>query len=261
MKDIPPSPEGRSPTSRALSVMEWIANNPGATFGALSREFGLPKASAYRLVSELEEHGWVRKSSGMRNRKLLVGPTLTSLAFNVIRDRASSTGVVAVLRRLANSIGEACTIAVQDADSVVFVESIQPDKPLTFIYPAQGRAPLFCSSSGRIFMADMSDELLERYMRSSVREKFTAATITDEQKLRSIVNQVRVDGYASTESQWVANVVGAAVAIQDGRRRCIAALSFNAPDTRIPFERAGQFIPTLKEAAVEIGQELEAIQR
>lgn len=241
--------------------MEWIVNNPGATFAALSREFGLPKASAYRLVSELEEHGWVRKTADLRNRKLLVGPALTSLAFNVIRERTSWTGVLAILRQLADSIGEACTIAVQDADSVVFVQSVQPDKPLTFIYPAQSRAPLFCSSSGRIFMAEMSDGLFERYMRLSVRERFTTATVTAEEKLRPLIHEVCANGYASTQSQWVANVVGGAVAVRDGRRRCIAALSFNAPDTRVPFERVPELIPALHQAAVEIGQELENINK
>lgn len=247
----------RSPTARTLKVMEWLVNKEGAPYTALSRELGMSKATAYRVVSDLIELGWLRETADLRNRRLLVGPEFTSLAYSVIEQRTKWIGVIAILRNLADSIGEACTIAIQDADQVVFTESVQPDKPLTFVYPARTRAPLFCSSSGRIFMAEMSRELLEGYLRRSNRQRYTPATITGEAALKNIIQDVREKGYAATESQWVANVVGAAVAVRDTRSRCIAALSFNAPDTRVPFDNVPQFVPALKKAAEVLATELE----
>lgn len=225
----------------------------------LTKETGLPKASAYRLVSELEELGLVTKSAGLRNRRLMIGPALNLLAYKVVHERTRYTTVSAILRKLANAIGETCTIAVQDADSVVFTESIAPDKPLTFVYPAQSRSPLFCSSSGRIFMAEMNNNLLDRYLELSEREKFTDATVTKADELRKIIAEVKINGYASTYSQWVSNVVGAAVAVRNSKKICIAALSFNAAVTSVPYGSVPDFIPALNQAAIELGGELELI--
>lgn len=249
----------RTPTARAFNVIEWIVQNPGSTFGTLSQELGLPKASTYRVVRELEDLGWVRTTPGLRNRRLQIGPALTALALNVIKERANWTGVNSLLRKLATTIGETCTIAVQDADNVVFLASMQPDKLLTFVYPAQTTSPLFCSSSGRIFMAEMTDMRLEQYLQSGNREKFTPATVIDKEELLDIVGTVQRTGYAATNSQWVSHVVGAAVPVRDSTGRCIAALSFTATDTRISFERIHEFIPILNLAAIELGRELETI--
>lgn len=72
-----------------------------------------------------------------------------------------------ILRALTREIGEMCSFAVQVDDEVVYVASAEPPQDLTLSFRAGRKAPLFCTSSGRLFLARLDDASLARYLETA----------------------------------------------------------------------------------------------
>ena len=212
-----------SPTAKILAIVTAIASQPGSGLTAIAQQTGLPKATVHRIVGELERLDWIHRSPGQHG--LGVGSSLLRTALDTVHARFKQTVANTILRNLAEELGETCTVGIADGSEVVFLETVQPAHPISFVFPKRSRAPLYCSSTGRVFLAEMSEEAFERYLEVSVREKFTPHTTVDPAILRQIIEGVRKNGYAKTNNEWVMHVVGAAVPIRDTRGRCIAALT------------------------------------
>lgn len=239
-----------SPTARCLGVLAWFSEHPGCTVAELSRATGLAKTSAHRVVSELERLGWLSRAPGRKGP--VVGLRTLDMATNALQLRIEDVANTLVLQRLANELGESCTLAVQDGFEIRFVKHVPPQGSVAYVLPMKERAPLYCSSSGRIFLAEWPQAAVDDYLAHTERRTLTPHTIVDVKALHDIVQNSRKEGYASACQQWAANIIGAAVAIRDKRRRCVAALSFNAPDNRVTTADVPKLVPRLQSAAKEL---------
>ena len=106
-----------------------------------------------------------------------------------------------------------CSFAVQVDDEVVYVASAEPPQDLTLSFRAGRKAPLFCTSSGRLFLARLEDASLARYLEAAECPAFTRYTVTDPKRLLAIIRRVRTAGYAVTEEEYILHVVGAGVPV------------------------------------------------
>ena len=59
-----------------------------------------------------------------------------------------------------------------------------------------GTRELYSTGIGRLFLAQDSDEEVERYLEQATLKKFTDTTITDKRALMELVRQARADGYS-----------------------------------------------------------------
>jgi DNA-binding IclR family transcriptional regulator len=245
-----------SPTARTLRVLEWFSEHPGHTIAELSRAIALTKTSAHRIVAELVRLGWLSRAPGHKGP--VIGPRGLDMAASSLQNRVEDVASTLLLQRLADELGESCTLAVRDGFDVRFVAHVPPRGLVAYVVPNKDHAPLFCSSSGRVFLAEWPRQAVDQYLERSERRAFTEHTVVEAQRLRGIIDEARRNGYASACQQWVINVIGAAVPIRDKRGRCVATLSFNAPDNRVTTADVPRFIPALQIAAKELGHLLYA---
>ena len=107
------------------------------------------------------------------------------LAASALARAATSAAASAILTSLAREIGEMTSFAVQLDDHVLYIASAEPPQELTLWFRAGRKAPLFCTSSGRLFLARLDDEALDQYLRNAELPAFTRYTNTDARKLRA----------------------------------------------------------------------------
>jgi DNA-binding IclR family transcriptional regulator len=107
---------------RGLRVLEVLASAPkGMTVTELSAGLGVNRTVVYRLISTLEQHGFVRRDARGR---LFVGLGVLNLASAVqplLRDLA-----VPVLRSLADAIGCTAHLTVADGDEALALAVVEP---------------------------------------------------------------------------------------------------------------------------------------
>jgi IclR family pca regulon transcriptional regulator len=86
---------------------------------------------------------------------------------------------------------------------------------------------------GRVLLAGLSPEHLERYLASAKLTALTDLTVTNPARLRQLIDDCRRNGYSAVEDELAYGVVALAVPVFDQRRRVVAALNSSSHSKRI----------------------------
>jgi DNA-binding IclR family transcriptional regulator len=113
--------------------------------------------------------------------------------------------------------------------------------------------PVHCSSVGKVFLAQLSDQELDRLLKRKRLEKRTANTITDSGELKHHLKVIRQKGFAvdDEENEKGIRCVGAPIFNQQGQ--VIAAISISGPTVRITKKVMQQ---TLKNEVVKTASDI-----
>jgi DNA-binding IclR family transcriptional regulator len=236
-----------SPSAKVLAVLDAVASRGTASMATIANDLAIPPPTIHRIAIELERLGYLQREFG--SRQLTVSGPLVALASNVLFAASTSVAAQAILRRLSESIGEMCSLGVHVDDEVVYIASVEPQQELMLSFRAGRKAPLYCTSSGRLFLARLSDEELAAYLRVSNRKAFTSYTRTDAEQIKADVRKVRTQGYAISNQEYIRHISGAAVPVMTQENKLVAALSVAALSVRASPQRLRQFIPKLQQAA------------
>jgi len=89
--------------------------------------------------------------------------------------------------------------------------------------------PAFCTSMGRMLLAGLEHEALDRWLRGLRPQAWTRLTLTDKAAVRGAVERARTQGYAYVEQELQEGLCSLAVPVRDGRGQIIAALNAGMP--------------------------------
>jgi len=237
-----------------LAVLAAVAQLHAASVSSLAKQLGMPVATTHRICSELERLGYLQRVPG--TRLWTVAHRLVGLAANALAAAVGSLPTNAILKRLTEKVGEVSSFAVPSGEEVLYVASVESPHELTLSFRAGRKAPLFCTSSGRLFLARLDDRAVSRYLMAARRSAFTRYTVTDPRRLLAIIRRVRKQGYAMTKQEYVLHIVGAAVPVVGKDGTFFGAVSIAAPDVRAGKVRMQGFLPALKSAATRLAEAL-----
>jgi IclR family acetate operon transcriptional repressor len=243
-----------SPAAKILAALAVIARRRTVPVSALAQELGLPAPTAHRICAELERLGYVRRVPGTRH--WTVARSLVEVAADVIAAAAGDAVVHAILAGVTSTIGEMCSFAIQDGGEVVYVASTAAPHGVTLSFRAGRRAPLFCTSSGRLFLAAFDDAALQSYLAAADLKPYTPFTVTSRSRLADTIRRVRRQGHAMTRQEYVLHVVGAAVPVRAADGKLYGALSVAAPDVRMNNKSLRAAVPVLRQAAERLAEYL-----
>lgn len=239
-----------SPSAKVLAVLDAVASRGIASMATIASDLSIPPPTIHRIAIELERLGYLQRELG--SRQLTVSGPLVTLASNVLFAASGRVAAQAILRRLSESIGEMCSLGVHVGDEVVYIASVEPQQDLMFSFRAGRKAPLYCTSSGRLFLARLSDEELAAYLRVSSRKAFTRYTRTSAEQIMGDARRVRAQGFAISSQEYILHISGAAVPVMTQENKLVAALSVAALSVRASPQRLRQFIPKLQQAAAAL---------
>jgi len=95
------------------------------------------------------------------------------------------------------------------------------------------RFPAHATSTGRVLLAGLSPERLQRYFETAKFSALTDRTVTDPVKLRLLIEECRRSGYAAVEDELAYGVIALAVPVLDQKGRVVAALNSSSHSRRI----------------------------
>jgi DNA-binding IclR family transcriptional regulator len=237
----------------AFAIVGHVAGQPKAVSVAeIANALSLPVPTAHRLVGNLEERGLLQKALG--TKRYVVGNHLVTLSAKVIGASFRTARRHAVLREVANEIGEQCEIVVVRDDVVTYVDSVSVIQPLGLQFKPGETAPLHCTSTGKIYMSRLPPRQREKLVEAISMTKYTENTITDRGRFMGVLEETRRRGWAKSNEEYVKGVVGCAVPIVSPDRELIACLGVSVPVARVSFAELDGFIVPLKKAAELLSQ-------
>lgn len=226
-----------SVTSRALRVLEaFSTDTPVLRLSDISRHSGLPLTTTHRLVGELTQWGALEREAGGGYR---IGLRLWEIASLAPRGLGLRELALPSLSDLAHVTRENVQLAVREDLEVVYVERLAGRGAVPVLTRVGGRFALTPTGVGRVLLAFAPAEFQE-YALSRPLARCTEETVTDPERIRQALAEVRHTGVAVCERQVTLDSVSVAAPVYGPLSEVVAAVSVVAhvdsvqPHTLVP---------------------------
>jgi DNA-binding IclR family transcriptional regulator len=239
---------------KTFAILEFLstASQPkGPT--EIAQATGMSKSTVHRLLGSLYTLGYVEKGT---DRKYRIGIKLVEIVSNHINNLELQTEARPVINELHADLQLIVHLGILDGPEVVYVEKIDILPNLRLYAQIGRRVPAFCSSLGKCLLAPLSGDALERIFWQYELEQYTTHTITNLKDLRQHLRQVRQQGWAMDNEEYILGHRCIAAPVYDYRGEVIAAVSASGPTSLITTERIEKVAKRVKQAADEIARKL-----
>lgn len=214
--------------TRTLDIIEYVvAHDRPLVAQEIATALGIPVSSLSYLLSTLVERDYLER----QGRRYSAGPGLarlqTSRGSYTLRDRAAP-----LVRTLRMQLDETTSFFVREGWEIEAIVTESSEQALRYSVPSGQRLPMHALAAGKVLLAALSDEELDRYFAETRREAFTPMTVTDEAALRAQIAQSRETGFATTDEEYSRGIEGIARVVRiDGNP--VGSISIAMPKVRV----------------------------
>lgn len=211
---------------RSLAAVECLASSPRPMAAAeLATMLGVSRASAYRILDDLEQAGWVASTGSPKRYALTLH--FAQLGVAPLRNAVRTT-VLPHAIALARTFQCVCQVAFYEAGDVVYTDAIEVDGDRIHPSIVMHRAPAAATASGKILLAFQPEAERERVIARGL-PHLTPRTKTAPNDIRSDLDTCRTRGFgiAFYELQHPKGAISFPVFDSEGN--VVAALGAIAP--------------------------------
>lgn len=243
-----------SSVKNALRILNsFTMDEPEKKVSDISSSLGLNKSTVSRTMATLASEGFVFKDP--ETKKYRLGFSILTLSGIINSNMDIVRESQPILNKLVETLGETAHISIFDHLEVVYLQKVECNHPVRFLTHVGKRNPPYCTSSGKVLLAYSSPDIIEAIINQGLKQ-YTKNTITDPDKLRSHLNEIREHGYAYSVEEFSEGVITIAAPIFDYTGKVIAALSVVGPKQRIQQQKIPFFAKKVMSASTEISQNM-----
>lgn len=246
----PPSPESLTVSvSRALEILDLMGRHGGELgVSAIAQDLNLCKSTAHRLLSTLEQRGYVEKNP--RTRRYRLGLRLFELGHVVMQQMELRAEARPYLEELTQISGEVVHLGILDQGEVVYIDKVESLHTITMFSRVGRRAPVHCTGLGKALLAFQPAQEQDRIILARGLRRFTENTVTDPDTLRRNLELIRTQGYAIDNEEHESGIRCIAVPIRDHTGQVVAAVSISAPAMRFDWNK----VEAVKPEIIRVGK-------
>jgi IclR family pca regulon transcriptional regulator len=237
--------------ARGLLVIQGFSQQSlHLSISQLSKRTGLSRASVRRCLHTLSKLGFVGSDDG---RKFHLLPRVLALGHSYLSSVPLATVAQPVLERLSQILHESCSIALLDGIDIIYVARANVTRIMAIDLGVGTRLPAFCSSIGRVLLANLPLEEMDALLLRIEFTRYTDRTLTSVEQLRHVLLSVRRNGYAIVDQELEIGLRSMAVPVQNLMGRVVAAINVGAHGQRVSLQdMQTRFLPYLRAAAQEL---------
>jgi len=233
-----------------LVIQAFSQRRPQLSISQLSKRTGLSRASVRRCLHTLSKLGFARTDDG---RNFYLRPRILTLGHSYLASMPLATAAQPILEHLSQILHESCSIALLDGTEIVYVARANVTRIMAIDLGVGTRLPAFCTSMGRVLLANLSSEELESILPQIEFTHFTDRTVTSVEKLRQALMTVKREGYAIVDQELELGLRSMAVPVRNPAGRVVAAINVGAHGQRVSVQdMQTRFLPYLRAAAQEL---------
>ena len=223
---------------RTLDIIETLVEQRALTVSDISREFEIPKSSAYAILQTLKSRGYVEKDAEDRYS---LSFRLFSLGATLVDNLDVRTEVHSLLEELTRKAGITGHIAIRDGGFAVYIDKVEVLDAVRVTTWVGKRMHLHSTSIGKALLSGLSDDEIDHYVSEHSLPLLTPKTITKPKLLKEQLAKIRALGYASCSEENEIDVRSVAAPIFNGSQRVVAAVNLGASKLQI----RGKDVPRL----------------
>jgi IclR family transcriptional regulator, KDG regulon repressor len=240
---------------RALTILDCIGTeNDGAPLAQIQARVQLPLVTVYRLLRTLRGMGYAEQD-------IDTGRWHVEWRVLELRGRVSTLTKLATVARpflkdLMLASGGLAHLAVFRRGEVVYVDTVWDVRFLDTYRPPARRNPAHSTALGKVLLAELSTEQLERLVAEKGLPPKTPETITTLPSLMEHLEGVRTLGYVTDIGENAERSRCYAAPVRDYTERVVAAVSMAGDIERFPDARRQELISLLLDATARLSARL-----
>ena len=147
----------------------------------------LPRAVVQRCLHTLillgiaEQHG----------RQYILTPRILGLGYAYFSSTPFVSLAQPVLEELSATVNETCALAIMEGHEMLYLARSEVNRLLATSMGLGSRLPAYCTSIGRVLLAQLSEPALARYFAATDLQPYTEFTLTTEARLRAELARIR----------------------------------------------------------------------
>lgn len=242
--------------NRALDLLEAFPKlGPEIGLTNIAEELGLNKATAYRLLSTLEQRGFLERSP--YDRRYRLGVRLFELGAYYQNQIDVRHMALPFLTTLVETIHEAAFLCVRDGDDALCVERMEAEQEVKiFALRVGGRLPLHTGAAPRVLIAGFNMQEVEDYAARTGLPAFTPKTITTLEDLVRDIETTQKQGYALSLEDVTPGIIAVGAPVRDYTGNTIASISISGLHSRFDAARLQMAAEEVKRTAQRISRHM-----
>ena len=237
--------------ARGLAVIQaFTQRQRELTVSQISTKTGFSRAAVRRCLYTLSKLGFAATED---SRHFHLRPRVLALGHSYISSMPLAAMAQPILENVSRVLHESCSIATLDRTDIVYIARANVTRIMSIDLVVGSRLPAFCTSMGRVLMADLPVDKLDEFLSRVEFKRYTERTVANAEKLRQILRLVQRNGYSVVDQELESGLRSMAVPIHDSAGRVIAALNVGTHAQRVSIQDLQvRFLPQLKAAAQEL---------
>ncbi|MGW8265296.1 MAG: IclR family transcriptional regulator [Longimicrobiales bacterium] len=243
---------GTRAVHRVLSLLKVFSDEKGRlNLTEISRRAGLSKATAHRMLSVLEQEGFLTRSA--ENGEFQLGPEMIVLGARALQ-HVDLRGVARPeLRFLAETSGEDASLESLVGSEVLILDEEKGRSLIGLTTEVGTRWPAHATATGKVLLAGAEEPMPEP---EGGLAASTAHTITSWERLTETLAEVREKGFATNIEELEYGYISVAAPLKDMNGKTVAALSLGGSAHRVTRDRIPELAALVMEAASRISDRL-----
>jgi IclR family pca regulon transcriptional regulator len=241
---------------RGLAIISTFgADARQQTVSELAAKTGLTRATARRFLITLVELGYVATDG----RTFWLTPRVLGLGYSFLSGLGFPEVALPHLETLVAEVDESSEASILDGEDIVYVNRVPGTKLMTIGISVGSRMPAHATSMGKVLLAALPEEDLERYLSTAKLKRFLPRTVTDPDVLREQLQQIRRDGFAIVDQELEEGLLAVAVPVHDRNGRVIAAINLSTHVARHTAKSMRTLVEPLQRTARAIERDLAGV--
>lgn len=240
---------------RAMLILQQLAgHSEGRTLGELCRLLGMPKSTAFGILSTLQAGEFIRREPQTDRYRLSYKMLEIGGAYAQSLDLVQEFLVIA--RDVSATLGSAVHLAVLDGREVLHISGVDSRQPVRLLSYTGTRLPASCTALGKALLSALDDSEIERRFGGHTLVRLTESSIATFAELREDIQRVRLMGYARDQEETTVGVQCVAAPIFGPQGTALAAMSVSMLSQQAEEVRLAQVIMVVRESALTLSRVL-----
>lgn len=239
---------------RAFDIIEvFTIRDSELTLQEISERTGLALATVHRSVQTMIHRGYIEQDpiSG----KYRLGMEFVKLGGMVIQRIDLTRIATPFLQELSKKTEQNVNMSIYDKGEALCLVNVESFHNFQLGIKVGQRLPIYAGGLSKVIMAYLPNQELS-ILFSDERKTFTSYTISQEEKLRKELDEIRKRGYAWSEGELALGVAALAAPIYNYENRAVAGISISGPEHYFTKNKMDSYITELLETAALISKEL-----
>ncbi|WP_435923902.1 IclR family transcriptional regulator [Paenibacillus sp. DYY-L-2] len=231
---------------RALDILMCFTKGSDLGLTEIAGEIGLHKSTVHRLLTTLEEKGFVIRNSATEKYRL--GLKIWELSAHLSQNDDPAILLLPQMEQLRDRLGETVSLYLRDGTERLRIQAVQSNQAIRRVAQIGARLPLYVGASSKVLVA-YAEEAIVR----AVLDGPDWPSAVDREAYVAQLEEIRRVGYATSYEEREPGAAAVAAPIFDRSGRIAAALSVSGPVSRLSPETLVEFAPILIETARDMG--------